>query len=100
MTQDPTRAQVDAMAGDVVVEFGSATCGYCIAAQPSIAQSVGIRDGVTHLKIEDGRGRPLGRSFGVKLWPTLVLLRNGKELTRVVRPSGVEPLREALAAFD
>ena len=52
-----------------------------------------------HLKIEDGRGQPLGRSFKVKLWPTLVLLHGGQELARVVRPVSGEdlaPLRAAL----
>ena len=34
---------------------------------------------VRHLKVEDGPGKPLGRSFRVKLWPTLVFLRDGRE---------------------
>jgi thioredoxin 1 len=47
-----------------------------------------IRDhaGIDHLRVEDGRGRPLGRAYRVKLWPTLVLLRDGEEVARVVRP--------------
>ena len=49
--------------------------------------------------MEDGRGSPLGRSFRVKLWPTLVLMRDGVEVARVVRPRGtadIEPLAVAL----
>ncbi len=42
-----------------------------------------------HIKVEDGKGRPLGRSFKVKLWPTLVYLENGMEVGRVVRPNNV-----------
>ena len=37
----------------------------------------------------EDRGRqrqPLGRSFRVKLWPTLVFLRDGEEVARLVRP--------------
>jgi thioredoxin 1 len=41
---------------------------------------------VRHIKVEDGPGQPLGRSFGVKLWPTLVLLRDGQVVSLVVRP--------------
>jgi thioredoxin 1 len=52
---------------------------------------------VRHLKVEDGRGRPLGRAFGVRLWPTLVLLRDGEELARVVRPAGADALQRLLA---
>ena len=41
----------------------------------------------SHIKVEDGKGKPLGRSFRVKLWPTLVLMDKGKEVGRVVRPN-------------
>ncbi len=44
----------------------------------------------------DGKGRPLGRSYGVKLWPTLVFLKDGHEVARVVRPADATPLKQAL----
>jgi len=83
-----------------MVEFGTSWCGYCRAAQPAIAAALDGHRGVRHVKIEDGSGRPLGRSFGVKLWPTLVFLRDGKEMARAVRPAGMEPLRQALERID
>lgn len=83
----PTRAEVDALAGATVIEFGAIWCGICAGAQPSIVESFAAHPAVRHLKIEDGPGRPLGRSFGVKLWPTLVFLRDGVEVARVVRPA-------------
>ncbi len=49
-----------------------------------------------HLKIEDGSGRRLGRSFHIKLWPTLVFLRDGQEVARLVRPTESDPIREAM----
>ncbi|MEE2871181.1 MAG: thioredoxin family protein, partial [Pseudomonadota bacterium] len=59
-------------------------------AQPDIEACVErIEDG-EHLKVEDGPGRPLGRSFRVRLWPTLILLENGEEIGRVVRPDRAE----------
>jgi thioredoxin 1 len=51
---------------------------------------------VQHLEIEDGPGRPLGRSFRVKLWPTLVFLRDGQVVRQAVRPTPDE-LTEAFA---
>jgi thioredoxin 1 len=45
---------------------------------------------VRHIQIEDGKGKPLGRSFRVKLWPTLVLLRDGKVVKQLVRPAAAE----------
>ena len=99
-TGEPARSEIDAMTGATVVEFGSAWCGHCRAAQPLIAAALAAHPGTRHVKVEDGRGRPLGRSFGVKLWPTLVFLRDGREVARLVRPGSVQDLRQALAAID
>ena len=52
---------------------------------------------VRHIKVEDGKGKPLGRSFGVKLWPTLILMENGKEKGRVVRPNDTAEIEAIFA---
>jgi thioredoxin 1 len=93
---EPTRAEVDALPGATVLEFGAPWCGFCMAATPDIAQALDAAPALRHLRVEDGKGRPLGRSFKVKLWPTLVLLQDGQEVARLVRPQGVEPIRQAL----
>lgn len=100
-TTEPARAEIDAGAGPVLLEFGSPTCGHCRMAQPLVEQALreqgsAAQGMVRHLKIADGPGRALGRSFGVKLWPTLVFLRDGKEVARVVRPRELAPLRAAM----
>jgi thioredoxin 1 len=94
---EPARADVDAMPGTTLLEFGANGCGICQAAQPAIAEALAAHAPLRHLKIEDGRGRPLGRSFGVRLWPTLVVLQDGRELARVVRPGSAGAVTEALA---
>lgn len=95
--QELARATLDAFVGHLVLEFGSNTCGICQAALPLITEALSAHPGLQHVKIQDGRGRALGRSFGVKLWPTLVFLRDGKEVARVVRPGNVETISTALA---
>ncbi len=97
---EPPRADIDDLAGPTVVEFGTDWCGFCRAAQPLIAQAFQEHPGVRHLKIEDGSGRPLGRSFRVKLWPTLVFMLDGKEVARLVRPQDTSEVRDALALID
>lgn len=97
---EPSRAEVDAMQEPVMIEFGSPWCGYCRSAQPLIAQAFEGHPQVRHLKIEDGRGRRLGRSFGVKLWPTLVFLQQGEERARLVRPQEAAEVAGALEAID
>jgi thioredoxin 1 len=94
--EQPDRISIDALPGPVVVEFGTNWCGHCSAAQPLIEHALAAHPGVSHIKVEDGQGRMLGRSYRVKLWPTLVFLRDGEELARVVRPLGTGALEAAL----
>lgn len=93
----PARSEVDALPGVAVLEFGTPWCGFCRAAQGPIGEALAGHPSVKHLKVEDGSGRPLGRSFRVKLWPTLVFLRDGQEVARLVRPQDAGPIRAALA---
>lgn len=93
---EPSDAEVRNTRGPLILEFGTDWCGHCQAAQPLIAAALQARPGIPHLRIEDGKGRPLGRAFRVKLWPTLVFLRDGQEIARVVRPQDREEIDAAV----
>ena len=97
---DPERAEVDQLPGATMVEFGAPWCGHCRRAQPFIAQALAAHPGVRHIKIADASGKPLGRSFRVKLWPTLVFMRDGAEVARLVRPRDAAGIAEALREID
>lgn len=95
----PSRAEVDSLAGAVLLEFGTDWCGHCRAAAPAVAQALAQQPAVRHLRVEDGPGRALGRSFAVTRWPTLVFLADGQERARLVRPTEAAPVAQALAAI-
>lgn len=97
---EPARAEVDALRGPALLEFGAPWCGYCRAVQGPLGSVLERHPDVRHIKVEDGPGRKLGRSFGVKLWPTLVFLRDGKEVERLVRPAGAQAISDAVARID
>ena len=98
--REPRREDIDAARGPLLIEFGTSWCGWCRSAQPRIASALENHPGVRHVKIEDARGRPLGRSFGVKLWPTLVFLRDGTVVDTLVRPGGSGEIAAALDRID
>ena len=98
--KEPARSELDALPGPALLEFGSPWCGYCRAAQPLLARAFAEHPGVRHFKIADASGKRLGRSFGVKLWPTLVFLSDGKEVARLVRPRDAKEISAALGSID
>ncbi len=96
--REPTREEIDALSGPVLVEFGAPWCPYCQAIQPHLADALAARPHIRHIKVEDGKGRPLGRSFRVKLWPNLVFLCDGQVVMQLARPSPDE-VREGVEAI-
>lgn len=94
---EPKREEIDALPGAVMIEFGAPWCGHCQGAQPLIEAAFTGYPPVRHIKIEDGPGRRLGRSFRVKLWPTLVFMKDGQEISRLIRPGDAEAIIEAIS---
>ncbi len=92
----PAREEIDARPGALLLEFGVAWCPHCQRAQASIEAALRRHPELAHVKIEDGPGRRLGRSFRVREWPTLIFLSDGRELERLVRPQGSEAIGEAI----
>jgi thioredoxin 1 len=93
--REPRRDEIDGTTGPVLLEFGASWCPHCQALTPKLAGLLRDYPGVRHIRIEDGPGRPLGRSFRVKLWPNLVFLLDGQVVKQLARPE-VEEAREAL----
>lgn len=92
-----TFEQISELAGDTLLEFGAPWCGHCQAANSAIKEVVAEHSGLRHIKIYDGKGKPLGRAFKVKLWPTLIRLHDGTEVARLVRPLGSDEVRQLIS---
>ena len=96
----PARSDVDGLAGATVLEFGNSWCGHCRRAEPLVQEAFARHDAVRHIRVADASMSRLGRTFGVKLWPTLVFLKDGKEVARLVRPTDPSTVQNAFAQID
>jgi thioredoxin 1 len=96
---EPTREEIDRSKGLLLLEFGANWCGHCQALSPTVEALLNANPQVQHVRIADGRGKPLGRSFRVKLWPTVVLMRDGQIVSQLVRPTAGE-LEEQFEPFS
>ena len=92
----PSPEDIQQIKGAAVLEFGTGWCPICRGAQSLIKQVLEGLPDIPHIKVEDGPGRRLGRSFRVKLWPTLIFLLDGAEVARTVRPQSPEEVRKGI----
>jgi thioredoxin 1 len=90
------RDDVEQSHGPMLIEFGTNWCGFCQDAQRYIEAAINRHPGVRHVKVEDGKGRSLGRTFGVKLWPSLIFVKDGEEVARLVRPGNRSDIEDSL----
>jgi len=94
----PTLDQIESMNGEAVLEFGAPWCPHCQAGEEVMQEvlSEPAYTDIKHVKVYDGKGKPLGRAFNVKVWPAFILLRDGQEVARIVRPMLASQVRELL----
>ncbi|MGB0238807.1 MAG: thioredoxin family protein [Cycloclasticus sp.] len=93
----PSLQQISQLTGYVILEFGAPWCGHCQTAEELMKKTSSEHAQLPHIKIFDGKGKKLGRSFKVKLWPTFILLHHGKEIKRLVRPTDSDAIKQLLA---
>ncbi|MED5510586.1 MAG: thioredoxin family protein [Pseudomonadota bacterium] len=95
-----TIEHISELTGNTLLEFGTPWCGHCQAATPAIKEALAEHSELRHIRIYDGRGKRLGRLFKVKLWPTLILLHEGKEVDRLVRPLEADEVGQLLSRIS
>ncbi|WP_261817238.1 thioredoxin family protein [Vibrio gallicus] len=98
--QAPSIEDLQALTQPAILEFGAPWCPHCQAAEPVVNKALDTVVDIAHIKVFDGKGKRLGRAFNVKLWPTLILLRQGQEVARIVRPTTVEDVKRLLESIS
>lgn len=65
-----------------LIDFGAPWCGFCKKIEPELEEVNQRIEGLTILKVNTDIDYELAEQFGVEALPTLVLLKDGKEVKR------------------
>lgn len=97
--EEPSLDDVNSLSGLAFLEFGAPWCRHCQASLDATKKIIDEHSGVFHVKVFDGKGKRLGRQFGIKRWPTLIALIDGKEVGRIVRFTSSNKVRELFSSL-
>ncbi|KAA8529478.1 hypothetical protein F0562_033723 [Nyssa sinensis] len=69
----------------VVVEFAASWCGYCKRIAPAVNEfAEKNKDVVVFVKVDWDEMKELTREYGVRGFPTFILLKKGKKVAKIV----------------
>ena len=91
------REQVLENSGTVLVDFWANWCGPCRMLGPVLEQLAADRPDVTVAKVDVDEQQMLAIQYGVMSVPTVLFLKNGEEVGRLV---GVQPAETYAQTLD
>ena len=97
ITKDNFNAEVLNCEKTVLLDFWASWCGPCRMLSPTVDQVAEERPDVMVGKVNVDEQPELAQAFGVMSIPTLVVLKQGKPVSRII---GARPKGEILAALD
>jgi thioredoxin 1 len=102
VTEDDAEELLAAPNGRVLIEFGSRWCSACRSLEPALAAIARERAGAIIVgQVDVLESETLAKRFDVRSLPTLLLLRDGTEVARILGARSKRSIDNALAAaFD
>lgn len=89
-------AEFKISSGMYVVKFWAAWCGPCKRMEPTIAQLESEFSTIQFISVDVDQVPDLAQKYKVKTLPTLLIFKDGVEVSRIIGLSLIEPLRKIL----
>ncbi len=91
---DDTNFQTETATGVTLVDFYADWCGPCRMIAPIVEELSDEMEGVAKIaKVDIEKAQGVTASFGVTSIPTILLIKDGKEVQRVVGLKGKDDLK-------
>jgi len=91
---DDTNFQTETATGVTLVDFYADWCGPCRMIAPIVEELSDEMEGVAKIaKVDIEKSQGVTASFGVTSIPTILLIKDGKEVQRVVGLKGKDDLK-------
>lgn len=87
---------MDLTVGICAVKFGAAWCGPCQMMEPLLQKMKNEFSGINYISVDIDDKPQLAKTYRIRSLPTVILLKEGQEVTRLVGAVKTEPLRKAL----
>lgn len=83
--------------GKVLIDFYTEWCGHCRIVQPVVEElSVKYADSVLVAKVDADTEKELADRYGIKIYPTIVVLEDGEEIARKIGAHPIEVFEEMI----
>ncbi len=79
-----------------VIKFGATWCGPCKKLEPVLTQLETEFPNITFMAVDLDQSPTLAKKYKIKSIPTLLFLKKGQEVERIIGLSLIEPIRKIL----
>ncbi|HAP21559.1 thioredoxin [Frisingicoccus caecimuris] len=97
LTQENYQKEVIESDKPVLIDFFATWCGPCKMVSPVVDQIANERPDIKVCKLDVDKNLDLARTFQVMSVPTLVAMKNGKMINKII---GAMPKAQILKMFD
>lgn len=87
--------QLNTLSGISAIKFGAAWCGPCKLIEPNLIKLEAEFTNIKFYSVDVDKSPSLAKEYQIRSLPTIILLKDGREIQRINGAVKIEPLRKA-----